>query len=202
MQTKTALIISICLAICAMLATISVERYLGGWEAERLKTVTVSDFSEFVAATGYKTDAEFRDSGFVMHNWNTGEWRKGASWKKPNGYTDATPQNPVTQVSWNDAASYCMWKKCKLPSEKEYWDMVQKDTRQMCIDTIALRDASISNVAGNAWDWTMTRVGIHAKAVGGSYLCSQNTCQGYNFQHRVFSTDTPNNHLGFSIIQQ
>ncbi|MEI7867824.1 MAG: SUMF1/EgtB/PvdO family nonheme iron enzyme [Candidatus Methylumidiphilus sp.] len=85
--------------------------------------VTVAEFSRFVEATGYRTEAVQGDGAFVR---NKGNWNqtKDASWKKP--YFEQTEQNPVVCISWNDAKAYCDWLSEKtgqaygLPSEAQW----------------------------------------------------------------------------------
>src|SRR5206468_1193403 len=73
--------------------------------------VTVGDYAEFVAASGYRTEAErFGWSG--VFDLRTREWEKadGADWRHPDGPgSSAPPSEPVTQVSWNDAVAYAAW---------------------------------------------------------------------------------------------
>ncbi|MEL6522205.1 MAG: formylglycine-generating enzyme family protein [Pseudomonadota bacterium] len=99
-------------------------------------TITNEAFAQFVADTGYQTEAERIGWSFVFHSdvpatlpetqgvvgleW----WRKvdGASWSAPNGPgTDhAGPDHPVVQVSWNDAKVFASWCGGRLPSEAEW----------------------------------------------------------------------------------
>jgi eukaryotic-like serine/threonine-protein kinase len=86
--------------------------------------VTYQQFAEFVAATGYVTDAERtagwgrEDKGWVR--------RPGYSWKSM-GQRVSDPDQPVINVSWNDATALCAWLtkhdplgKYRLPTEAEW----------------------------------------------------------------------------------
>ncbi|MGZ0174725.1 MAG: SUMF1/EgtB/PvdO family nonheme iron enzyme, partial [Planctomycetales bacterium] len=92
--------------------------------------VSNEQFSKFVDATGYITEAERFGWSFVFQLHIPKKQREqlrqtkavaglewwlavsGASWKHPTGPRSAIDDildHPVVQVSWNDAQAYCRW---------------------------------------------------------------------------------------------
>jgi formylglycine-generating enzyme len=116
------------------------EVFVGDFKIDASE-VTNGQFKEFIAATGYVTDAEkkppdaeklpaqFRQAGSAVffppdqENPNWWRWTKGASWKHPLGSASSIEgknKHPVVHVSYADASSYAAWKGGRLPTEKEW----------------------------------------------------------------------------------
>ncbi|HWC84520.1 MAG TPA: formylglycine-generating enzyme family protein [Pseudonocardiaceae bacterium] len=100
--------------------------------------VTNAAFGEFVAATGYRTEAEQIGWAYVFAKFLPGELRKksprppqtpwwcavrGAYWAAPEGPGSEVADragHPAVQLSWRDAQAYCRWTGTRLPTEVEW----------------------------------------------------------------------------------
>lgn len=99
--------------------------------------VTNAQFSQFIEATGFVTEAERFGWSFVFHTdvpksiANTQAvagiewWRRvdGANWRDlhgPGTQGACHPNHPVVHVSWNDARAFAVWCGGRLPSEIEW----------------------------------------------------------------------------------
>ena len=113
-----------------------------------IATVTNREFSAFVRATRYVTDAERAGSSFVFYLQVPQETRlqarriasglpwwlpvEYASWQRPEGpgtHIHTRPDHPVVHVSWNDCQHYCEWAGARLPSEAQ-WEFAARGSRE------------------------------------------------------------------------
>jgi formylglycine-generating enzyme required for sulfatase activity len=89
--------------------------------------VTVAEFRAFVRASGYVPDSE-KLGGSSVYDESNGrmQQRAGADWQDDYAGQRAKADDPVVNVSWNDANAYVDWlskrtgKHYRLPTEAEY----------------------------------------------------------------------------------
>jgi len=166
----------------------------------QLRSVTVADFSNFVAATDYKTDAEQYDWTFIQQTVDHFEVVFGVDWRCPDGISPAHPDDPITQVSYNDAKAYTEWSSTQLPDYQKYWETVKTDKRKINSHASTILPTEQVNIVGNTWDITLPDSQGRIRLAGGSYLCNALQCNGTK-RERVLYVDqeTGNSHISFSV---
>ena len=96
--------------------------YMGVYE------VTVGQFRAFVVATGYRTEAESSGEGGSVYNNAKQDFEQvpELNWRNPGTPHPQGDDEPVVQVSSNDAAVFCRWlsdqdhRSYRLPTEAEW----------------------------------------------------------------------------------
>jgi len=139
--------------------------------------VTIGQFSEFVQATGYQTQAERFGNAGVFDD-EAKEWHlvDGANWQYPYGPKagPAAATQPVAQVSWNDAQAYAKWAGKRLPDELEWEHAARngRNSRQLYPfgDSLRLNGKYLANTwNGKFPDYDHVTDGFHRAAPVGSY---------------------------------
>ena len=185
-----------------LLIIIILLNILIGCKQKELYEVSVDDFAQFVEATNYITDAEKFGWSIVQQDVYTFQVHFGIDWRCPSGLIRANPNDPITQVSYNDAMAYIEWAGGKLPSYEEYWNIVETNDLSINENGSRIFEVGKSNIIGNVWEITTPDPYGRIRLAGGSYLCNKNTCNGTSEERQLYVDQmTGNVHISFAVMR-
>lgn len=185
--------------------------------------VTNVRFAAFVERTGHVTEAERRG-----YSWHRNVESPGRSWREPMGpdsSQQAEPQHPVVHVSLSDATAFCESEGARLPTEEE-WEFAARSSERRVFpwgnrfdelapkwkgsDVDGLEDVGAhpfgetpsghQDLAGNAAEWTATRVGSDAVIKGGSWI-EQNPVGLRSAARMIEAPDYTGSDVGFRCVR-
>lgn len=115
------------------------------------RLLTCGEYADFIADGGYQKPQLWLSDGWVMVQeqgwrapiyWSTPEGSSPPDWRVYglHGALPFKPSDPVTNLSFYEAAAYAEWAGARLPTEFE-WEAAAADPR-------------IGQTLGEAWQWT------------------------------------------------
>ncbi len=126
--------------------------------------VTNRQFAAFVAATGYRTQAEREGQSAVfvaptepVPLDNAGRWWRfvdGADWRHPQGPASTIARHdndPVVQVTREDAEAYARWAGGRLPSEAQ-WERAARGRQDRATDPAGWAFDPAGQARANVWE--------------------------------------------------
>lgn len=160
------------------------------------------DFSQFINETSYVTDAEKYGWSIVQRTIDSFDILYGIDWRCPNGLDTIKLDQPVRQVSYNDALAYAEWAGVQLPTYQSYWELTKEDNRVINENSPNMLPLDQVNLIGNVWEITEADQLGRIRLAGGSYLCNKHSCNGTSPDRQLYVDKiTGNVHISFAIIK-
>ena len=142
--------------------------------------VTIAEFRKFIQTSRYQTEADKFGNAGVLNEKNQ-QWVlvDGANWEYPYGKDKpkSLDNNPVTQVSWNDAKAYAQWAGKRLPLEIEWEHAARNGINSNLLYSFGNELMANGKYLANTWNGTFPSFdkeldGFHYAAPVGSFTQS------------------------------
>ncbi len=151
------------------------------------------------------------------------EWRQGVSVVRPSHpAARADAQEPATQITATEAAEYCASLGGRLP---HFSELEQLRTREHIainvwqgnfpvlnelsdgylfaspVATFPANSLGIYDLLGNVWQWTASAAEPGQRRIfGGSFLCDERVCRGWQSRTQTARANEPAMHIGFRCV--
>lgn len=189
--------------------------------------VTIREYSEFLdelarLSPERKGIYDHRDQPAGKSGHEPGDWAAMRTAAKTGGQWDGRPigeDYPVVNVDWWDAAAYCAWKGCRLPSQEEWFAALRKDLPDPAVLRAAgwgsARESSpgdrtpagLCGMAGSVSEWTSSFAANPANPLGeeGWVICGASFLEqggGALARRWVADRGLRSADLGFRVVER
>ncbi len=173
-------------------------KFVMGTQKDDLKKTNYDEQSRGNEPVREVTLRPFEIGKYPVTVWEYGQYLEAAGVAAPEDWEEQQlhPNRPVTRVSHPEAAAYCKWAKCRLPSEEE-WERAARGTEARKYawgseapdeDRINFNnnvgapspvgvfprgntEDSIVDICGNVWEWTSSQYNKDTLVLrGGSWV--------------------------------